>query len=150
MSAKEQGMPQLSARQLADIRRMMGEKRGSQTISLAIGLPRSTVQRAMYHLSREPVPRQQIPDPNHAIALYRTEVARRAERLALRPEMQDAKQAMQDRLALDKLNQRGGRPKGSGKVPFVFVKPGKPQLMLRKSDPRDALLDAVEPWGGSR
>jgi hypothetical protein len=87
-----------------------------------------------------------------AIALYRHEKARRAERPD--PRMLAAKVALEALRERDRENQRGGRPKKSfGSVPGLTARkaqPGKPQIFAMRPDPKDALLDAVAYYGPER
>lgn len=86
-----------------------------------------------------PLPRvAPIEDP---VALYRTEKARRAERdqAALVP----VAQAFQAQLAREDAQRKGGRPRKN----IVVGNVSRP-FFARAVDPRDALLEALGPYGG--
>lgn len=83
-----------------------------------------------------------------AIALYRTEKAKRDERRKLNPQMTEAQRAFAAILERDRQNGRGGRPKGSRNGQHYAAKPGKPKLNLTR-DPADALLDALGRYEGA-
>lgn len=72
-----------------------------------------------------------------AIALYRTEKAKRDERRKLNPQMTEAQRAFAAILERDRQNGKGGRPRGSKNGERYAVKPGKPMLELRRNDPLD-------------
>lgn len=120
----------------------------SQHLS-AITVPLSERAQA---LTIAPVVRRPGGDDGSAIALYRLERDRRAERRQQDARMLAAKAEFAERMERDKQAGKGGRPTGSrnggNSLAGKLVKPGKPRLEL-KSDPLDALVNSLSHYPGA-
>lgn len=84
-----------------------------------------------------------------AVALYRAEKAKRAERLKARPELATAKAAYQAALQREQDARKGGRPPKPGGGKNIRVGAIRNQFPNVQSDPKDALLNSVQPYYGA-
>lgn len=82
------------------------------------------------------------------VALYRTEKAIRAERLAQSAAMQAAKAAYAAQQERDRQARKGGRPKGSGARSLELIPAKRNQFANVTADPADALLNALGGYQG--
>jgi hypothetical protein len=87
--------------------------------------------------------RGQVAVESEAIALYRTEKAKRAERLAQSPAMEAAKVELERQREAQAKAGRGGRPRGSknggNSLAGQLVSSGKPRIFAQRNDPLDLL-----------
>lgn len=84
--------------------------------------------------------------PAEARSLYANEKARRAERLAQRPELREAQAEFARQLAAQQQAGKGGRPRKDG-TPIKSPRPGKPQIVARREDPADVLWRSLPYYG---
>ncbi len=82
-----------------------------------------------------------------AIALYRTEKAKREERRAA--ELQPVKQALQAVLDREKEARKGGRPRGSGKGGMKSMTIHQRPFFAKRVDPVDALVESLGHFNGN-
>ncbi len=91
-----------------------------------------------------------IPTPqDDPISTYRTEKARRAERLQQSEALFAAKAEFQRQLDAQRAAGKGGRPKGSKNgAPHDLSRPSRPHFLARRCEPGDELIVALGRYQG--